>query len=66
VAEAIDELRKCAGQQFDPAFVDAFVAAIDRNGWAEPQPVPADQDTTERVLAADTDGQAGPLIIESL
>jgi HD domain len=33
VAEAIEELRKCAGTQFEPAFVDAFVAAIKREGW---------------------------------
>ena len=39
VTEAIAELRKCAGQQFDPAFVDAFVAAIERDGWTGPQPI---------------------------
>jgi hypothetical protein len=67
VAAAIAELRKCAGEQFDPAFVDAFVAAIERDGWAEPQPVPGDQDAVpEKGLIAGADGQAGPLITESL
>jgi hypothetical protein len=38
IPEAVSELRKCAGQQFDPAFVDAFVAAIEREGWKRPEP----------------------------
>jgi hypothetical protein len=67
VTAAIAELRKCAGEQFDPAFVDAFVAAIERYGWAEPQPVPADQNAaTDKGLLAGPDGQSGPLIVESL
>jgi HD-GYP domain-containing protein (c-di-GMP phosphodiesterase class II) len=37
VAEAVAELRKWAGRQFDPAFVDAFVAAIIREGWQRPE-----------------------------
>jgi HD-GYP domain-containing protein (c-di-GMP phosphodiesterase class II) len=40
VPEAVSELREWAGRQFDPAFVDAFVAAIDRDGWKTPEPPP--------------------------
>jgi hypothetical protein len=46
--------------QFDPAFVDAFVAAIKRDGWQSPEPpVPADGLTT--VAAQDHDDPSAPL-----
>jgi HD superfamily phosphohydrolase YqeK len=41
VSEAVAELRRCSGTQFDPAFVDALVAAVERDGWQTPDvPVP--------------------------
>ena len=39
VPEGIAELLKWAGTQFDPAFVDAFVTAIERDGWRGPEGV---------------------------
>ncbi|MFP3988034.1 HD-GYP domain-containing protein [Streptomyces sp. E11-3] len=33
VADAVTELKRCAGQQFDPRMVRALVRALDRHGW---------------------------------
>jgi len=42
VPEGVTELRKWAGAQFDPAFVDAFVTAIERDGWKGQESVAGD------------------------
>lgn len=40
-AEAVEELRRCAGGQFDPRVVEAFCAVVQREGIAErPRPAP--------------------------
>jgi HD domain len=59
-SEAVAELRKWSGTQFDPAFVDAFVAAIKRDGWQRPEPpvVAADE---LNIAAQDHDDPSAPL-----
>ena len=45
VEDAVADLRRWSGTQFDPALVDAFVVALNRAGWHQPRtatPRPAD------------------------
>jgi HD-GYP domain-containing protein (c-di-GMP phosphodiesterase class II) len=49
--EAIVELRRCSGRQFDPAMVEALIAAVEEQGWA-PERVPLFTSPAEAAEAA--------------
>ena len=66
VDEAMTELRRCAGDQFDPRMVEALVAAVAEHGWAPDEtPVyapPADQPFDQEARAFDHDDPTSALL----
>ncbi|HEY3688239.1 MAG TPA: HD-GYP domain-containing protein [Streptosporangiaceae bacterium] len=60
VPEALEELLKCAGAQFDPVMVDALIRSIKREGWDPPRPV-GPPDSPGQVARQDHDDPTAPL-----
>jgi putative nucleotidyltransferase with HDIG domain len=66
VTEAMTELRRCAGDQFDPRMVEALVTAVDEHGWSPDEtPVyapPADEPYDQNARAFDHDDPTSALL----
>jgi hypothetical protein len=60
IDQAIVELRRGAGTQFDPLIVQAFIAAVERDGWELPGPAGAPIDLAT-VTVQDHDDPTAPL-----
>nr|WP_179646463.1 HD-GYP domain-containing protein [Spinactinospora alkalitolerans] len=59
--EAIAELRRHAGPQFDPKMVDALISAVNRDGWQAPDAVEPPDDDIAEVAQQDHDDPSVPL-----
>ncbi|MBP2703426.1 HD-GYP domain-containing protein [Microbispora sp. RL4-1S] len=66
IETAVAELRKNAGTQFDPVMVDAFVTALDRDGWHPPATVaPPPDDVPIETTMKDHDDPTTPIQVVS-
>jgi HD-GYP domain-containing protein (c-di-GMP phosphodiesterase class II) len=61
IEEGIAELRRCAGVHFDPALVEAFIAALQSEGWEQPDPVAPPEDEGAEVTQQDHDDPSTPI-----
>jgi putative nucleotidyltransferase with HDIG domain len=66
IEEAVSELHRWAGSQFDPALVDAFVAALQDEGWPRPEPAAVPPGLDDGLTVQDHDDPTAPLrVVES-
>ncbi|WP_242901189.1 HD-GYP domain-containing protein [Actinomadura terrae] len=61
VEAAVQELRRGMGDHFDPAMVEAFLRALDRDGWEPPDPVVLPDDDIVETTQQDHDDPSAPL-----
>ena len=59
--EGVAELRRCAGTHFDPALVDAFVAALESSGWERHIPIPPPVGEGVETTVQDHDDPSAPI-----
>lgn len=66
IGEAVEELRRGAGDHFDPAIVEAFLRALEREGWEPPRPVVLPEDGVVETTLQDHDDPSVPIRIAGL
>jgi HD superfamily phosphohydrolase YqeK len=59
--EGVAELRRCAGTDFDPEIVSAFLRALEVQKWEPPQPVVLPADIPVQTTLQDHDDPSRPL-----
>ncbi|MBW8486264.1 HD-GYP domain-containing protein [Actinomadura parmotrematis] len=63
VEAAVTELRRSAGDHFDPVIVEAFLRALERDGWEPPQPPVLPDDDVAQTTRQDHDDPTEPIRI---
>ncbi|MBG6087471.1 HD-GYP domain-containing protein [Actinomadura viridis] len=61
VEEAVEELRRGVGDHFDPGMVEAFLRALERDGWEPPKPVVLPDDDIVETTQQDHDDPSTPI-----
>jgi HD superfamily phosphohydrolase YqeK len=65
IEEAVAELRRSCGDHFDPDVVEAFLRALDRDGWTTPARAPLPDSDVVETTEQDHDDPTAPLKIAS-